>query len=257
MGTIIGIPSCAIRLLCHVPVGMVSVVGTRLYHAADELDQGIFDAILHGRSFFRGIEILARAVNTVSVAASENTTLTSSRGLPRLYGTLSSGSALGSGTDMSSRPSVSSTWLWLAHFSLALCSSLDSSRTRIASVEMQPTGETGLMAGAFLRFPLEAPKMQTRLVEDLSESGCWPSSLSPCTSSAGQSTLCLVLERNISCRPSPENRNKLFLHIHLSRSSNRGSPLTLIFTFIYGSSAQLWSFRYMPCLQRGSGFGAS
>jgi len=60
--TRIGIPSCAIRLICHVPVGLVSVLGTRLYHAADELDQSIFDVIPQGRVFFRGVEFVARAV---------------------------------------------------------------------------------------------------------------------------------------------------------------------------------------------------
>jgi len=57
------------RLICHVPVGIVSVVGIQLYNAADHLQPtNVFEAIPSGRDFLLGLQIVAIAVGLTTSA---------------------------------------------------------------------------------------------------------------------------------------------------------------------------------------------
>jgi hypothetical protein len=61
-----GIPSCIIRFICHIPSGMVGFNGQSLYNSAKRLDgTGIYDEIPNGREFLQGLQLFSDAGRAV------------------------------------------------------------------------------------------------------------------------------------------------------------------------------------------------
>ncbi|EER29966.1 hypothetical protein D8B26_007239 [Coccidioides posadasii str. Silveira] len=57
-----GLPSVIIRFVCHVPTGMVGIIGLNLYNLVHDLD--IYDVLPNGKSFLQGLHL----VGTVGTA---------------------------------------------------------------------------------------------------------------------------------------------------------------------------------------------
>lgn len=58
----LGIPSCIIRFICHIPTGMAGFGGNDVYHKANGLGD-IYDAVPHGREFLHGLKLVAQGVS--------------------------------------------------------------------------------------------------------------------------------------------------------------------------------------------------
>lgn len=60
-----GIPSCVFRLICIVPLIVMTTDAPKLYKAASRLEGSLYDAIPHGNSFIQGLKIVLVAVSRI------------------------------------------------------------------------------------------------------------------------------------------------------------------------------------------------